>query len=132
MGRSGFAIRLGFLFLGQQLDLVNQRVHQLFDRHLPDKLALLEQNPFAFAAGDADVGFLAFADAVHDAAKHGHVQGRLDMAQFLLQLIGHSHHVDLYPAAGRTGDDIDAAMAQFERLENLETDLDLFDRIGRE
>ena len=54
------------------------------------------------------------------------------MAEFLLQLIGHAHHVDFYPAAGRTGDHIDAAMAQFKRLENLETDLDLFDRIGRE
>nr|WP_236627788.1 hypothetical protein [Caulobacter sp. B11] len=39
----------------------------------------------------------------------------------------------LKPAgAGRTGDDIDAAVAQAQRLEDVEADLDLLDGIGGE
>jgi len=55
-------------FLGHDLDFGQQRLHQLFRLHLPDQLACLEQDPVALSAGDANVGFLALADPVDDAA----------------------------------------------------------------
>src|SRR2546426_4315415 len=54
----------GLALLGHDLDLGQQCLHQLFRFHLPDQLAFFEQDPVAFPAGDADVGFLALADPV--------------------------------------------------------------------
>src|SRR5438309_2635099 len=122
----------GLPFLGHDLDLGQQRLHQLFRLHLPDQLAFFEQDPVAFPAGDADVGFLALADPVDDAAQHRHRQRHADMAEPLLDLIGQLDDVDLHAAAGRTGDDVHPAVTQFEGLQNLEADFDLFHRIGRQ
>src|SRR3546814_6613219 len=72
------------------------------------------------AAGEADVGHQGLARAVHDTADDGDREGRGDVGQPLLQ---HAHgldHIELLTGAGRAGDDVDAAMAQAERLEDVE------------
>ena len=86
----------------------------------------------ALSAGDANVGFLALADPIDDAAQHRHRQRHADMAEPLLDLIGQLDDVDLHAAAGRTGDDVHPAVTQFEGLQDFEANLDLFHRIGRQ
>src|SRR5690606_6479987 len=50
----------------------------------------------------------------------------------LLQLVHGLDHVEVLPRAARAGDEVDATGTQAQRLENVETDLDLLDRIGRQ
>ena len=84
------------------------------------------------AAGEADVGLARLARAVHDAADHRHRHRRGDVGDALLQRLDGADHVVLLARAGRAGDEVDAAMAQAERLQHLEADADLFLRLGRQ
>src|ERR1700758_3839883 len=43
-------------------------------------------------------------------------------------LLGQLVHVDLSPAAGRAGDDLEPALAHAERFQDRDADLDLFHR----
>uniref|UniRef100_A0A0N4ZLI6 LigA n=1 Tax=Parastrongyloides trichosuri TaxID=131310 RepID=A0A0N4ZLI6_PARTI len=84
------------------------------------------------AAGEADVGHQRFAGTVHDAADDRKAHRGGDMGQALLQRFDGLNDVEALPRAGRAGDDVDAAGAQAERLQDVEADLDLLDRIGGE
>ena len=84
------------------------------------------------AAGDADVGLARFAGAVDDAAEHRERHRRADMLQPLLERLDGADHVEALPRAARAGDDADAAVADAERLQDLEADADFFLGLGRE
>ena len=84
------------------------------------------------AAGQADVGFARLAWSVDHAPDHrnGHRRGHVGEAD-----LEHLHGLDdleLLPRARGTGDHVDAAMAEIQRLQHLESGLDLLHRIGRE
>jgi hypothetical protein len=56
--------------------------------------------------------------------------GVADVGQPLLQRFHRLDDVEALTGAGRAGDDVDAAVAQAQRLQDVEADLDLLDRIG--
>src|SRR5436309_2704530 len=82
----------------------------------------------AVAGRHAQVGLPRLAGAVDDAAHHGDPQRNGHALETGLDLLGEGVDVDLGPAAGGAGDDLEAALAQVERLEDGEPDLDLLDR----
>src|SRR6185436_2478906 len=84
------------------------------------------------AAGEADIGFARLARSVHDAADHRHGHRRGDVRHALLQGLDGLDHVVLLARAGRAGNDVDAAMAQIERLQHLEADTYLLLGLGRQ
>jgi hypothetical protein len=54
------------------------------------------------------------------------------VGQLLFQHADRLDDVEALTGAGRAGDDVDAPVAQTQRLEDVEADLDLLDRIGGE
>ena len=83
------------------------------------------------AAGQPDVGFARFSRPVDDAADDRQRHRRRDVGEALLQRGDRLDDRELLPRAGWAGDDRDAAMAQMQRLEDLEAGLDLLHRVGR-
>ena len=88
--------------------------------------------PLALPDGESDVGVASFARAVDDAAHDGDADRFLDRFQELVDLVGDGEEIDFDPAAGRAGDHGRALLPQLETLQDLETNKDLFDWIGRE
>ena len=84
------------------------------------------------AAGEADVGHQRLARAVDHAADDREAHGRGDVLQALLELVDRLDDVEALPRAGRAGDDVDAAVAQAQRLQDVEAGLDLLHRVGGE
>ena len=76
------------------------------------------------------MGLLGFARTVDDATDHGHVHRHQQVLQAPFQLVHGLHHVEVLPRTARAGDEVDATGAQVQGLEDVETDLDLLDRIG--
>ena len=88
--------------------------------HDGDVAALDEQVAALVAGRDADVGVARLARAVDDAAHHRDLQRDLPIAERLHGLLGDGDHVDLGPAAGRAGDEVDVlALPQAHDLEQL-------------
>ena len=58
--------------------------------------------------------------------------GRLDVFQAFFQFLDGLDDVETLPGAGRTTDDIDAAVAQAQGFKDLESDLNLFLRVRRQ
>src|SRR5690606_31059760 len=83
------------------------------------------------AAGEADIGVERLARAVDDATDDRQRHRRGDVGQPLFQHADGADHVEALTGAGRAGDDVHAAVAQAQRLEDVEADLDLLDGIGR-
>src|SRR3546814_8756149 len=77
------------------------------------------------AGGDADIGLARLAGAVGDAAEHRQAHRRADVLEALLQFLDGADDVEALPRATGARDDADAAVADAERLENLEADADL-------
>ena len=65
---------------------------------------------------------------VDHAAHHGHAQQHLHTGEPGGDLVGELVDVDLRPAAGRAGDDLQLPRTQVQRLQDLGPDLDLLDR----
>ena len=126
-GRGG-----GAHLVGQAVGLVDQRLHDLGLGHGLDDLALDEDLTLAVARRDAQVGLARLARAVHHAAHHGDAQRHGHALQPLGHVVGERVDVDLRAAARRAGDDLELALAQVERLQDLQADLDLLDRRGGE
>src|SRR5271163_2276976 len=104
----------------QTLGLVDQRPHHVRLGNDADDLAADEEVALLLPRRDADVGFAGLARAVHDAPHHRHLDGQVQLLERLLGLLGHGDDVDLGPAAGRAGDEVDAlALAQAQRLQEL-------------
>src|SRR6266508_6755987 len=110
--------------------------HGFFDKGLDDlglgdgldDLALGEDLALAVSGGDAEVGLAGLAGAVHDAAHDCDAERDLHALQAGGHLVGELVHVDLGATAGRAGDDLELALAQVQRLQDLQADLDLLDR----
>ena len=83
-------------------------------------------------AGQSHVRLARFTGAVDDAADHRHIHRRAHVFETILQLVHGGDHIEVLPRATRTGHEIDAIAAQLEALEDVETDLDLFDRVRRQ
>ena len=94
--------------------------------HGLDDLALDEDLPLAVAGGDAEVSLARLARTVHDAAHHGHAQGHGHAFETLGDLVRQRVDVDLRAPARRARDDLELALAQVQRLQDLVPDLDLF------
>jgi 1-hydroxy-2-methyl-2-(E)-butenyl 4-diphosphate synthase len=69
---------------------------------------------------------------VHRASEHRHLERLRIGAQPLLDTLGELLHADVVTAAARARDHHRAALAQAERLQDLERGLDLLDRVRRQ
>src|SRR6266540_4753639 len=118
------------VFLGQQLGLVHEGVHDLGLRHGADHLAVAEDLALALAGGDADVGLACLARTVDDAAHDRHPHRRVDLGHALLDGVGEREDVDLGAAAGWAGDQVELLGPQAEGAEDGVAGLDLLDRRG--
>src|SRR4051812_29753578 len=97
-----------------------------------DHLAPDEDLPLAVARGDPEVGLAGLAGAVDDAAHDRHAQRDLHALQPGGHLVGELVDVDLGAPARGAADNLQAALAQVQRLQDLGADLDLLDRRGRQ
>src|SRR4029077_3571157 len=77
------------------------------------------------AAGDAEVRVARLAGAVDRAAEHRDLEVLRMLAQALLDDLGERLHADVVAAAARAGDHHRAALAEAERLQDLERRPDL-------
>ncbi|CAL2070463.1 protein of unknown function [Streptomyces murinus] len=118
--------------LGQLHGLLDEGLHDLGLGDGLDDLALDEDLALAVAGGDAQVGLAGLAGAVDDAAHDGDAERDVHAGEARGDLFGELVDVDLGAAAGRAGDDLQAALAQVQGLQDLGADLDLLDRRGRE
>ena len=84
------------------------------------------------AAGEADIRLPCLARSIHHTANDRHRHRRGDVGHTFFQSLDGTDHVVLLTGAGGAGDDVDAAMAQVQRLQHLEADPHLFFRLGRE
>ena len=128
-----FALLLGFDLSGLFLDQFDEVVDDVgvFEA-VVGEAADVDLVGAVAAAGEADVGFARFARAVDDAADHRKGQGRRDVREALFEPLDDLDDLELLARAGWAGDDGDAAPPQAERLQHLEADLDLLDRVGRQ
>ena len=101
-------------------------------RHLPDYLALAEQQAAALAARDAVVSLARLAGAVHHAAHHRHGDVPVQPAQPLFHLVREGNEVYLRPPAGRAGHEAHAALFEARRLEYLHARAHFLHRVGRQ
>src|SRR3546814_10652242 len=72
------------------------------------------------AAGEADVGHQRLAGAVHHAADHRDGHRRGDVGKALLEDLDGLDDLELLARAGRAGDHVHAAVAQAQRLQDVE------------
>src|SRR6202021_969792 len=118
--------------LGQSHRLFDQGLHDLRLRHGRDDLALDEDLALAVPRGHPEVRLARLARAVHHAAHHRDPERDLHPGQPRGHLFRQLVDVHLGAAAGRAGDDLQAALAHAHRLEDADTDLDLLDRRRRQ
>lgn len=70
--------------------------------------------------------------AIHHAADNRNVHRSDDIFRALLQRVNRTDNIKLLTRTGRTGDEVDPSRTDTKRFQNIETDFDLFDRIGRQ
>ena len=83
------------------------------------------------ATGEADIGHQRLAGAIDHAADDREAHRGLDVLQPFFQRFHGLDHVETLARAAGAADDLHAAGAQAQGFQDLEADLDLFDRIGR-
>src|SRR4051794_25180120 len=118
--------------LGQAHGLLDERLDDLRLGDGLDDLALDEDLALAVAGGDSEVGLAGLPPAVYDAPHDGGAQRDRHALEAGGDLVGERVDVDLGAAARRARDDLELARAQVETLQDLDADLDLLDRRGRE
>src|SRR6478736_1485687 len=118
----------GLHALGDAHGLLDQGLDDLRLGDGLDDLALDEDLALAVARGDPEVGLARLAGTVDDAAHDGDAQRHLQAVESGGDLLGELVDVDLGAAAGRAGDDLEAARLEVQRLQDLEPDLDLLHR----
>ena len=88
-----------------------------------------EEDGFALASGNADVGFARLAGAIDDTAHNGHLDGLFVALQPLFDLIGNLGAGVLGAAAGRAGDDLGACHREAHRTQDVVAGLDFLFRL---
>src|ERR1700678_4198184 len=98
------------LYLGLKLLTLDQQpIEDLRLGHVRHLLALHIDNPPAIAGENRDVGALAFAGPVDDAAHDGDLNRRLDfLAQLFANILHEIEQIHLNAPAGRAGDQFGA------------------------
>src|SRR5262249_12624443 len=105
---AAFGIDQASFVRGQEAgDLFEDSVEELIFGHGFDSPAFAEDHATAFATGQANIGVARFTRAIDHTAHNGHLNGRLDFGEALLNFVCHAHHVDLYAPAGGAGDEGD-------------------------
>ncbi len=127
-----FLISLCFSFGYGTVDLFKECLHKFILRYFPQDLAFAEEEPFAFAACNAEVGFARFARAVDDAAHDGDVDRFFDHGEPFFNLCGDGGKVHAAAAAGRTRYEGRTVFLHAEGFQYLIGDLDFFDRVAGE
>src|SRR5690348_12136065 len=121
------------ILLGDDLlDLQPQRTQQFIFGERADELARTVNRTLAFAAGYADVGHLRLAGPVDHAAHNGNLDGRRIFLGDRLDAAAEFEHADFRASARGACSDLEALLAQTERLENAPADRHFFNRIRRE
>src|SRR5712691_7479758 len=110
----------------EPIDFFTHRLHDLFLRDLADDLTVLEDEPDTAPAGHADVGRARFAGTVDLAAHHRDVDLLVEPAELVLDVLGELDEIDVGPAARRTRHEREPALAQPERLEDVDAHPDFF------
>src|SRR6266550_3337267 len=120
-------LRVGLLAVLDQdlIDLREQRVHELRLWIGAHDLAFAEDRALPHSAGDADVGVLGLAGAVHLAAHDRDLHRRCEGAQALLGDLRERYEIDVRAAARWARDEREALVAQAKRLEQIERRLHL-------
>ena len=102
------------------VDLEEELVDQDVRRDLLQHAAVRVDEADVAAAGDPEVGVARLPRPVHGAAEHRDLEVLRVAAQPLLDLLGERLDADVVASAGRAGDHDRPALAQAERLEDLE------------
>src|ERR1019366_4002826 len=116
--------------LGDPHGLLNEGLDDLGLWHRLDDLALDEDLTLAVARGDTKVRLTSLTRPVHDAAHDRDAQRHLKALESCRHLISQRVHIYLRAATRRTRDNLQLARAQIQRLQDLDTDLDLLRRGG--
>src|SRR5947209_2640585 len=120
------------LLLDHLLDLEPQPPQQVGFREGPHEHALAVDGALAFAPCYPYIGHLGLAWAVDHTSHDGDFDRRGVLLGDGLDQAGQLDDLDLGPAARRAGGDVEALLAQPERLEDPPGDRDLLDRVGRQ
>ena len=118
--------------LGHPVRLADEGLDDLALGDGTDDLAVLEDLALAIAGSNTKVGLTTLAQTVDDTSHDGHAQRGVDSLESVSDVVGQGQDVDLAASAGGAGDDLQAAGAQVEGLQDLDADLDLLDRVGRQ
>lgn len=94
--------------------------------------AIFIEAAFLVAAGDAECRNQRLTWAIHHAADNRNVHRSDDIFQALLQRVNRTDNIKFLTRTGRAGDEVDPSRTDTQRFQNIETDFDLFDRIGRQ
>src|SRR5262245_56940998 len=111
---------LGGFFLLPLIDFFHESVDHLVFEDVADDFAAFEDDAFAFASGDTEVGFAGFAGAVDNATEHADLDGSLAAGHALAEVRHQRFQVDLDAAARRAGDQLGLAHAPLRRLQDVE------------
>src|SRR4030095_7222993 len=114
------------------VDFLAHRLHDLLLGYLPDHVAVLEDEADSPSSGHTDVGCARLAGPVDLASHHRDVDLLVEPLELVLDLLRELHQVDVGPAAGRTRDEGQAALAQPERFQDVDPDPHLFGRVRGE
>src|SRR5436309_7679101 len=112
--------------------------HRFFDERLDnlglrnggDHFALHEDLALPVPRSHPQISLPGLTRTVHHAAHDRDAQRRREAVEGRVYLVGQRVHVDLGPAAGRAGHDLQPAFLETEGLEDGVADLDLLDRRG--
>src|SRR5580698_6320456 len=121
-GMADFMMIVRILFEDDLLDLRPERTEKALFWISADQATFPVDRSLPFAPGDPDVGHLGLARAVHDAPHDGHLHRGSVLARDRLDGPREFDHLDLRAPARRAGRDLEALLADPERLEDRPTD----------
>src|SRR5437773_78637 len=99
---------------------------------MPHDLSPFENDAFALAGRDAQIGFAGFAGAVDDAAEDADLDRRRAAREAGFELGDDSFEIDFQAAARGAGDEFRFADATPCRLQDIERGRDLRNRVAEQ
>ena len=109
-----------------------QMINKILIAHLVVRLARDINEVIRCRTGQPDICFPRLARAIHDTANHCHVHGCTNVFKTVFQFIHGTDDVEVLARTTRTGNEINAVGTQLETLQDLETHLDLLNRVSRQ